>query len=312
MLLSIVFSFRNEEDNIPELVRRTSEVANSIDDLQYEMIFVNDASTDKSVELLLGLQETHPITIITMTRKFGVTPCVLAGFHHTKGDAVIYMDSDLQDPPELITEMVEKFRGGADVVHMTRTEREGEGFLKLWTTKKAYKIINYFSDIHLPEDTGDFKLLSFKVIQQILKLKEYDPYMRGLSVWVGYKQEFINYKRLPRWGGETKFPIYDSAHVKEFLRGLTAYSATPLYIAFYVGLMTILISVCLTLWAIVSKLLEISSPGTSGILIAISFFSGVILMTNGLIGIYIARIFYEVKERPRYIISSIIEPNGEK
>jgi polyisoprenyl-phosphate glycosyltransferase len=147
MLLSFVFSFRNEEDNIPELVRRASMAASSIEDLQYEMIFVNDDSTDKSLELLQKLQETYPIVIVNMSRRFGVTPCVLAGLAQAKGDAVVYMDADLQDPPELVPELVKRFRAGADVVHTTRTHRDGEGAIRMWTTKQAYRIINLFSDI---------------------------------------------------------------------------------------------------------------------------------------------------------------------
>jgi len=310
MLLSVVFSFRNEEENIPELVRRVDSVTRTIDALDYELIFVNDASTDNSVEVLRSLQEEYPITIINMSRRFGVTPCVLAGFAHAKGDAVVYMDSDLQDPPELIPELVRKFREGADVVHTTRTDRYGESKIKMWLTKQAYRIINWFSDISLPENTGDFKLLSARVVKEILDLKEYDPYMRGLSVWVGYRQEVVTYKRQPRWRGKTKFPLLSKGPVKEFIRGLTAYSAAPLYLALLLGLGTIFLAAVLVCYAFVIKFLGIAAPGVSGLLISVAFFSGVILTTNGLIGIYIARIYYEVKGRPRYIISSIIKPGN--
>jgi glycosyltransferase involved in cell wall biosynthesis len=312
MLLSFIFSFRNEEENIPELVRRVGLSVASIDDAHCEMIFVNDDSTDKSIELLKGLQASYPITIINMSRRFGVTPCILAGLAHAKGDAAVIMDSDLQDPPELVSEMVCKYRDGADVVHTTRTHRDGEGPIKMWATKKAYWIINYLSDITLPENTGEFKLLSARVVQEILGLKEYDPYMRGLSVWVGYKQDFVYYAREPRFRGETKFPLLSKAPVKEFIRGLTAYSATPLYISFFIGIGTSLFAAALAVWAIVTKFLGVSTPGTSGVLIAVAFFSGVVLMTSGIIGIYVAKIYYEVKGRPRYIISSIIEQEDQQ
>ncbi len=308
MLISFVLSFRNEEENIPELVRRVSTVAESLPDVQYEMIFVNDASTDRSVDLLNGLQSNYPITIITMSRRFGVTPCVLAGFAHARGDVVVYMDSDLQDPPEIIPDMLEKLRSGAEVVHATRTDRQGEGALKLWTTKIAYRIINYFSDIHLPEDTGDFKLLSARVVRQILDLKEYDPYMRGLSVWVGFRQAFVFYKRETRFRGRTKFPLISRGPVGEFVRGLTAYSAAPLYFSLFLGAFVSLLAVVLIIYALVTKILGIAAPGASGVLIAMAVFSGAILFTNGLVGLYLARIYYEVKGRPRYIISSISEP----
>jgi dolichol-phosphate mannosyltransferase len=308
MLLSIVFSFRNEEENLRELVQRTQAVLDRLSGVKAEFIFVNDDSTDGSIEVLVDLQKTFPITIITMSRRFGVTPCVLAGFAESKGDAVVYMDADLQDPPEVIPEMVERFRSGADVVHTTRTHREGEGVLKMWVTRKAYRIINYFSDIYLPEDTGDFKLLSRKVVDEILRLKEYDPYMRGLSVWVGYRQDFVYYRREPRWKGKTKFPLLSKGPVSEFTRGLTAFSAAPLYLALFFGAVTSVLAFGLILYAVVTKLTGSAVPGVSGVLIAVAFFSGIILLTNGVLGIYVARIYYQVKGRPRYIIKDIRRP----
>jgi glycosyltransferase involved in cell wall biosynthesis len=306
MLLSYVFSFRNEEQNIPGLVRRVTAASEKIEDLEYELIFVNDDSSDKSLELLMELQRENPITVVNMTRRFGVTPCVLAGFAQARGDAVVYMDTDLQDPPELVPQLVEKFRAGADVVHTTRIQRQGEGKFKLWLTKQAYRVINLFSDIELPESTGDYKLLSARVVRHILELDEFDPYMRGLSVWVGYKQEFVYYVREPRFGGETKFPVFSRGPAQEFIRGLTAYSAVPLYISFFAGLITCLFAVILILYALVTKLFGLAAPGTSGVLIAIAFFNGIVLITNGVIGVYIARIYYEVKSRPRYIVKDVL------
>jgi len=217
------------------------------------------------------------------------------------------MDADLQDPPELVPEMVKRFRSGAEVVHTTRTHRDGEGAVKMWATKMAYRFINYFSDIHLPENSGDFKLLSAKVVKEILNLKEYDPYMRGLSVWVGYRQDFVMYRREPRFGGVTKFPLLSKGPIKEFIRGLTAYSAVPLYISFFLGLLTSIFAAGLIVYAIITKVLGVAAPGASSVLIAVAFFSGFILMTNGVIGLYIARIYYEVKGRPRYIVKNIVE-----
>ena len=146
------------------------------------MIFVNDDSVDDSEKILLSLKTKYPIIIINMSRVFGTAPCVLAGFKEAKGDIIVYMDSDLQDPPEIVSEMYSKFKNGAEIVHASRLRRDGENFLKIWITKQAYKIINYFSDIDIPENTGDFKMLSKRVVQNILKLEEYDPFMRGLSL----------------------------------------------------------------------------------------------------------------------------------
>lgn len=307
ILISIVFSFRNEEKNIPELVRQVSDVFAAIPNTDYELVFVNDASTDRSLELLSSLRLRYPIRIINMTRRFGVTPCTLAGFAHAKGDAVVTMDSDLQDPPDLLPEMIERFRGGAEVVHTTRTHRDGESKLKIWVTKWAYRIINGLSDIHLPENTGSFKLLSRKVSREVLKLPENDPYLRGLVVWVGYRQEFVYYRRKPRFSGETQFPLLSKAPAREFVRGVTAFSAAPLYFALMFGAATIVVSTALVVYALYTKLRGNAVAGAPGVLIAVAFFSGVILMTIGLIGLYVARIYNEVKRRPQYIIDNIIE-----
>lgn len=310
MLISVVFSFRNEEENIPELVRRVTEAVAAIADVGHEMIFVNDDSSDGSLGVLMSLQGKHPITIVNMSRRFGVAPCVLAGLAYTKGDAVIYMDADLQDPPELIPQMVERFRDGAEVVHTTRTHRDGENAFKMWVTKRAYQFINHFSEIHLPQNTGDFKLLSRKVVQEILSLKECDPYMRGLSVWVGFRQDIVLYRRESRWRGETKFPLFSKGPVREFIRGLTAFSVAPLHLSLFLGTITSLVSVGLILYAIITKLAGVATPGVSGVLIAVAFFSSIILVTNGVIGIYIGRIYHEVKGRPKYIIKQVVSRNA--
>jgi glycosyltransferase involved in cell wall biosynthesis len=308
MLLSFVFSFRNEEKNIPELVRQVTAAIAGIADLRHEMIFVNDDSTDGSLKVLNELRRQHPITIINMSRRFGVTPCVLAGFAQSKGEAVIYMDTDLQDPPELIPQMLEKFRAGAEVVHTTRTHRDGESAMKMWITKRAYRVINALSDIDLPENTGDYKLLSRKVVEQILSLSESDPYLRGLSVWVGYRQDFIYYRRRPRFEGETHMPLFGKGPIREFIRGLTAFSAMPLYFSLLFGMATVFVSFLLIVYAIVTKIMGLAAPGTSGVLIAVALFSGIVLITNGVIGLYVARIYNEVKRRPRYIVKEIIAP----
>lgn len=307
MLVSLVFSFRNEEDNIPALVQRVATAVGQIDDCDYELVFVNDQSTDRSLELLLALKKDYPIRVLNMSRRFGVTPCRLAGLAHAKGDAIITMDADLQDPPELIGDMVVKFRAGADVVHMTRTSREGESPFKMGVTKMAYKIINAFSNIDLPDNTGDFKLLSRRAAQKVLELPEYDPYWRGLAVWIGYNQAFVRYRRSPRHSGETHFPLLSKAPLREFIRGITSFSAAPLYFAALFGFLAIGISIALAAYALVTKLMGIATQGSSGVLIALAFFSGVIMLTNGVIGIYVARIYNEVKRRPRYIIQEVID-----
>ncbi|RJQ48189.1 MAG: glycosyltransferase [Gammaproteobacteria bacterium] len=302
MLISVVFSFRNEEKVIPELVRRASAV---LEDLgEHELIFVNDASTDGSLEILQSLRAANNnIKIISMSRRFGVTPCVIAGLAEARGDAVVYMDADLQDPPELIPDLVRKWHEGVEVVHTVRTKRYGESLMKMWLTMLAYKMINAFSDIDFYENAGDFKLLSRRAVTEILKLNEHDPYLRGLSRWIGFRQAMVHYERDARAAGESKFGLFKSTNpYKEFNRGITSFSAAPLYFALILGLVVALISFLALAYVILTKLMGINLPGWTAIMATILFLSGVILFTIGILGVYLGRIYEQVKGRPSYII----------
>ena len=200
--ISVVLSFYNEENVIEELLARMRAVFSKlIADKKigsYELIFVNDNSTDNSEKMLLAEINNKDIVLVNMTRNFGVSECVMAGISQAKGDAVIYMDADLQDPPELIPELIEKWQADKDigVVYTTRTKRLGESRLKMLITKIGYKLINFISDVDLPRDSGDFKLLSRNVVDKLLALKEDKPYMRGLISWIGYKQVQVFYERM--------------------------------------------------------------------------------------------------------------------
>ena len=240
-----------------------------------------------------------------MSRTFGVGPCVLAGFKHAKGDCVVYMDSDLQDPPEVLEKLIEEYEKGAEIVHTVRTKRLGESKFKLLITKIAYKIINFLSDINLPTEAGDFKLISKKALTKILEQREFRPYIRGLSVWVGYKQAYVEYVRDARNKGNTKFPLLSAGPFSQFISGITAYSLKPLYIGIILGMFSIIFSLILICYALYMKFTNIAVPGTAGIIITVSFFSGIILLTLGITGIYIARIFEEVRGRDSYIIKDI-------
>jgi len=306
-VLSIVFSFRNEEKNIPELIKRVSSVLKNLNDWKYELIFVNDDSSDYSEKILEESQKSHPIKIINMSRTFGTGPCVLAGLKHAKGDAIIYMDSDLQDPPEIIPDLIKKFENGFEVVHTKRTNRLGESKIRMFLTKIAYLTINKTSNIPLEIDSGDFKLLSKKVLNHINSLSEFNPYIRGLSVWVGYKQTHVEYVRQARFSGKSKFSNLFSGPISQFVRGVTAFSTSPLYLGIIFGLLIILLSILLAIYAFYAKFSGIAIPGSSGILIAICFFSGSIITFLGIIGIYIARIYEQTQGRPRYIIKNIID-----
>jgi glycosyltransferase involved in cell wall biosynthesis len=315
MLVSIIISFRNEENNISELVKRIVNSVASLkvknkSKLKLEMIFVNDYSIDDSEFILKKLQKKYPIVIINMARRFGVIPCILAGLAHAKGDCAINIEADLQDPPEIIPQMLEKYLAGAEVVHTTRTKRDGESALKMAITKLAYKSINYFSEISLPENTGNFKLLSRRAIDTILSMPEQDPYFRGISVWIGFKQDFVYFVREPRFSGETQRGLLSGAPAREFVRGLTAFSSKPLFISFFLGLLISVLSLGLIFYALICKFLGIAVPGTAGIIILIAFFGGIILISNGINGLYIAKIYNEVKFRPKYIIDSIQKPSS--
>ncbi len=304
-LLSVVFSFRNEEGNIEELVKRISQSLEKVENWNYELIFVNDDSTDSSEKILLDLQKKFPIKIINMSRRFGIDPCVLAGFRNAEGDAIIYLHTDLQDPPEIIPELIKKHEEGCDVVHTVRTKRKGESKFRMFVTKIAYNIINILSDINLPVQAGDYKLVSRKALNEILKQKEYRPYVRGLSVWVGFKQGFVNYEREPRGSGISKMPLLSAGPVTDFINGVTSYSLKPLYIGIFFGFFSILVSISIIIYALFLKFSNLAVPGSTSIIIAISFFSGILLFTIGIIGIYLARIFEQTKGRDQYVIKDI-------
>tara|TARA_Y100000817_G_scaffold55567_1_gene40909 strand:+ start:178 stop:1110 length:933 start_codon:yes stop_codon:yes gene_type:complete len=304
-LLSVVFSFRNEEGNIQKLVERVHGSLKDSSNWKYELIFVNDDSTDKSENILLKLQKDYPIKIINMSRNFGVDPCVLAGFRHATGEAVIYLHTDLQDPPELIPDMLKKYEEGFDVVHTIRTKRKGEGKFRMFVTKIAYYLINILSDINLPIEAGDYKLISKKALEKILNQKEFRPYVRGLSVWVGFKQAYLNYERQARGAGESKMPLLSAGPITDFINGITSYSLKPLYIGIFFGFFSIFVSFILIIYALFLKFNDLAIPGATSIIIAISFFSGILLFTLGIMGIYLARIFEQTKGRDQYVIKEI-------
>ena len=303
--LSIVFSFRNEEGNIEPLITRISKTMKKIEGWKHELIFVNDDSTDNSEEILINLQKDHPIKIINMSRKFGIDPCVLAGFRNCSGDAIIYLHSDQQDPPEIIPELIKKYEEGSEIIHTVRTKRKGEGKFRMFVTKIAYKTIHALSDINLPIQAGDYKLISRKALDVILKQKEFRPYVRGLSVWVGFKQDYVYYEREPRGEGKSKMPLLSAPVINDYILGITSYSLKPLYLGIIFGFFAIFISFLLIIYALYLKFSNLAIPGSTSIIIAISFFSGILLFTLGIIGIYLARIFEQTKGRDQYIIKNI-------
>jgi polyisoprenyl-phosphate glycosyltransferase len=313
-LISIVFSFRNEEKVIPELLNRLQTVLKPLP-FDYEVIFVNDASTDNSLALLLDISNKDKrIKIINMSRRFGFPECAIAGIKHAKGNAVIYMDADLQDPPELIPQLIEKWLQGADVVYTVRTSREGESNFKRSLTKLAYRIINFSSDdTDLVVEAGNYKLLSRRVKDELCKLNEKSPYLRGLVRWVGFKQVPVYYKRQKRYAGETHSPLFRNIF-RDFLSfrgpvgtlivGITSFSILPLILFLLIGFIICFGAFLALLVVIILKYRLIEVSNFSGLTIAVFFLSGIQLIGIGTLGLYLARIYQEVKNRPNYVIES--------
>jgi dolichol-phosphate mannosyltransferase len=308
--ISVVLSFRNEEACIPELIARLRAVfaaerkAGHVG--SHELIFVNDASTDSS-EMILRAHAVgnDDIRIINMSRNFGVSPCVLAGMEFSTGDLVVYLDADLQDPPELIPELLRAWRSepGVGVVHTVRSDREGETWIKLALTRAAYRILHMSSTIKLPVEAGDFKLLSREVVDHLVAMKEKRPFMRGLVCWVGFKQKSVTYSREARFSGATKFPVYSPKVIGNFLdSALISFSDAPLRLATVAGLLTSAMALLYILWVLVEKFRGHNLPGWSATMVAVLFLGGTQLLCTGLQGLYISSIFQESKRRPNYII----------
>jgi dolichol-phosphate mannosyltransferase len=310
--LSVVLSFKNEEEVIPEALQRLRAVLNQERQRgfisRYELIFVNDASTDRSLDLLVDAARGHDdIRIINMSRNFGVSPCVLAGFEYCTGDLVVYIDVDLQDPPELIPEMLKLWRelGGVDVVHTVRRSRAGETWLKLAMTRVGYWILKAVSSVPIRVEAGDFKLLSRRAVDEVRRLQEKKPFLRGLVAWVGFKQTEIYYDRQPRAGGATKFPTAGRKVIRNFLESaLISFSDVPLQLATILGSLVSLVAFCGLIYVLVEKLLGNNVPGWSGIMVAVLFMGGAQMLFLGLLGLYVHAIFLEAKRRPNYIVES--------
>jgi dolichol-phosphate mannosyltransferase len=292
-LISVVLSFRNEADTIPTLVRRLETMFEGAA-ANYEMVFVNDASTDASLSILLSERQRNPrVKIVNMSRRFGVAEGVIAGMATSRGDAVVYMDADLQDPPEVIPHLIDRWRQGADIVHTVRTRRHGENPLKMAATRLAYRLIQFGSSIELPVDAGDFKLLSRPAVDHLLRLRESDPYLRGLVVWLGFNQVCIPYERDSRHAGATHFPFFSRNPWKTFTTGLTSFSFMPIYVCFVIAASGLAVALLLTV-------------AGSFFMAALTFFWATTIGAIAIVGVYLIRVYKDVRGRPPYIIDSVI------
>ena len=317
--ISVVLSFFNEETVLPELLLRFRTVFSKLMDEQvigsYELIFVNDNSRDKSEQLLRAELERGDVVLVNMTRNFGVSECVMAGMSYAKGDAVIYMDADLQDPPELIPELIKVWKEDLEVgvVYTTRIRRKGEHFLKLLVTKIGYRLINAISDVELPVDSGDFKLLSRVVVDRLLELKEDKPYLRGLVSWVGYKQVPVFYERDERFDGRknTKMRVLSRKVLYYWLdRALISFSDTPLKVILLLGLLLSFVSLSYIGVILVQKIMGWYVPGWPAIMSAILLSGGIQMMMLGFVGLYVGAIFRETKNRPQYLVKEVLRSDA--
>lgn len=309
-LISIVLSFYNEEGGLTELIRRLRDVFKGLD-YDHELIFVNDCSTDNSLNALIEQSKGHDdIRILNTSRNFGHMPCIYAGLEVASGDAVIYMDADLQDPPELIPEMIEAWKSEEDVevVFTTRTHRDGEGWFKLWITKWGYRILKFASEVPIHENSGDFRLLSRRVLNEFLKFKEKKPFFRFLVSWIGFKQKQVFYRREKRYAGRSNFSVFSRKVYSQFLEiSLIPFSDKPLKLSLLAGFLTSISAFAYLAYVIFTKLVfNWNLPGWSAIMAAMLFLGGVQFSVIGILGLYIGSIHKEVKERPNYIIKEKI------
>jgi dolichol-phosphate mannosyltransferase len=300
--ISVVVPIYFEEENIFPLYERLIGVVSEEMNLDYEIIFVNDGSKDDSVKNIKQLiEQDQNIKLLNFSRNFGHQVAVTAGLEHTEGEVVVIIDADLQDPPELIRDMYEKYKEGYDVVYAKRKSRAGESFFKKKTAKLFYRVLDFMSDVDIPLDTGDYRLMSQRVVEQLNNMPEKNRFIRGLVTWVGYQQTYVEYNRDERHAGETGYSL--SKMIKFSLDGITSFSTFPLKIATIFGIGISGISFIYILRIIYLKLFtEKTIQGWSSIMVSNLFLGGIILLTLGILGEYIGRIYTELKSRPQYII----------
>lgn len=301
--LAVIVPCYNEEAVIEESYRRTREALDRLPN-PTEIIYINDGSCDQTRKLLDNIATADPsVKVIHFSRNFGHQPAVTAGINNCDADIAVIIDADMQDPPELIPDLLEtKYRENANVVYCVRKSRDGESFFKLFTSKAFYRVMNYMSEVNFPLDTGDFRLVDRKVMDQFDRFKERGKYIRGLISWVGFNQVPFYYEREARIAGETKYPL--SKMLKFASNAMLYFSKKPLRLAIGLGFISVLVGIVLAIWFTLGKIYGFSNAevGWTSIMTSIIFFGGVQLLTVGVLGQYIGILFDEIKARPEYII----------
>ncbi len=300
---SIIAPVFNERECLAVLYSRVSEVMDR-SGAPWELILIDDGSSDGSTEIMKGFAEKDPrIRCIFFARNFGHQIAVTAGMDHALGEAAVVIDADLQDPPEVILELIEKWKEGYEVVYAVRKERDGESFFKKWTASAFYRLIDKIADVRIPLDTGDFRLYDRKVINVMKAMPEKNRFLRGMSSWVGFKQIGVEYHREERYAGTTHYPL--KKMLKLALTAITGFSTVPLQLAFWLGFISAGLGV-------LGFIVNLIAKGGNGDIAAVFFMGGVILIILGIIGEYIGRIYDEVRNRPLYITREITQSVFDK
>lgn len=304
-VLSVVIPMRNEQAMIPLLFARLLPVLDGLGD-SYEVICVNDGSTDETLPLLLALHaQTPAICIVDLSRSFGKEAALTSGIEHARGDAVVVMDADLQDPPELIGDFVASWKDGFQVVYGARRSRDQDGFFKRFMALKFYALFNHMSDTHIPPDAGDFRLMDRVAVDALLRLPEHSRFMKGMFAWVGFKQTGVPFDRPERPAGETKWPFWSL--FKFALDGIFSFSTVPLRVWTWVGATAAFLALLYALLLIVRTLIYgVDVPGYASLMVVVLFFGGVQLISTGVLGEYIGRIYRDSKGRPLYIVNRTV------
>lgn len=300
---SVIVPIYNEEEIIPELYRRLTAVMEGLGE-PYEVILVNDGSHDNSLALMHALhQKDARVKVIDFARNFSHQVAITAGLDYASGAAVVIIDADLQDPPEVIPELVAKWKEGFEVVYAIRAKRIGETAFKEWTARLFYRLIKSITNVNMPVDTGDFRLMDRKVVDVLRGMREVHRFMRGMAAWVGFKQTGVSYVRHARFAGETHYPF--NKMLKLALNAITSFSYFPLQLATYAGFTLAAISAFFIIFVIAARLSGMQAfVGQATTLIAVLFLGGVQLLSLGIVGEYLGRVYEEVKHRPLYIVSN--------
>ncbi len=301
-LISIVIPAYNEQEVLATFHQRLTA---ALADINYaiETVYINDGSTDKTLAILKDLYASDPrVTIVDLSRNFGKEIALTAGLHKAQGDAVVVIDADLQDPPELIPQLITEWNNGYDVVYARRTQRKGETWLKKASATGFYRVIQRLSKVRIPEDTGDFRLLSRRAVDALNTLSEQHRFMKGLFAWIGYKQKAVYYNRDPRFAGKTKWNYWKLWNFA--IDGITSFTTAPLKFATYIGFLTAFVAFVYGSYMLVRTLVYGNPvPGYPSLIVIILFLGGVQLMAIGIVGEYVGRIFTETKRRPLYFIN---------